>query len=405
MRAGLVAAACLAVCAGPASAAPPDVIRTGGPSRPADSKLAVVASGRDLVGKSFRVLDDAGRAVLSGKLTRASGSRAPWKRAAVADLSAVAAPGSYRVAVGRLHSRPWVVADDAPSGAITAMLQFFAANSDGNEPSPVHGPSHLNDAVVASGPYAGERFDLTGGWMDAGDMVKFTSTTGHSAALLQAAARLMPSRAAELNAAADVGVRWLVKAHPMPDLFIAQVGDERDHDISFRGPAKDDASSLPGIGVRAAYAGVGSDLAGKAAAALAMAADRTTGPERDALVAQARQWYASGDAAQAPLRGLAGKFYESDSWTDDMAAGAAALYRTTGEQQYLTDALDLLKGADMDSAFGWGEFAGFAAADLCGELGAPGVADDSARAQACDALANAATAALERTRRDAFGMP
>src|SRR3954449_5699866 len=193
MRAGLAAAACVAACAGPASAAPPDVIRTGGPSRPADSKAAVVASARDLVGKSFRVVDESGRAVLSGKLTRASGSRAPWKRAAIADLSTVAAPGSYRVAVGRLRSRPWVVADDAPAGAITAMLQFFAANSDGNEPSPVHGPSHLNDAVVASGPYTGQRFDLTGGWMDAGDMVKFTSTTGHSTALLQAAARLSPA--------------------------------------------------------------------------------------------------------------------------------------------------------------------------------------------------------------------
>src|SRR3954464_2514423 len=223
MRAGVVAAACLAVCAGPASAAPPDVIRTGGPSRPADSKLAVVASGRDLVGKSFRVLDDSGRAVLSGKLTRASGARAPWRRAAVADLSAVAAPGSYRVAVGRLRSRPWVVADDAPSGAIAAMLQFFAANSDGNEPSPVHGPSHLNDAQIASGPYAGQHFDLTGGWMDAGDTIKFTQTTGYVATVLQAAARLDEHQSDALNGASDVGIRWLVKAHPRPDLFIAQV--------------------------------------------------------------------------------------------------------------------------------------------------------------------------------------
>src|SRR3954451_24741532 len=106
MRAGLAAAACVAVCSGPASAAPPDVIRTGGPSRPADSKVAVVASARNLVGKHFRVVDASGRVVLAGKLARASGSRAPWKRAALADLSAVAAPGSYRVAVGRLRSRP-----------------------------------------------------------------------------------------------------------------------------------------------------------------------------------------------------------------------------------------------------------------------------------------------------------
>src|SRR4051794_13187553 len=165
MRAGLAIAACMAACSAQAVAAPPSVIRTGGPSRPGDAKVAVVASAQNLAGKRFRVLDASGKQVLSGKLTQASGSRAPWRRAALADFSAVRAPGSYRLAVGRLRSRPWIVADDAVSGAIAAMLQFYAANNDGNEPSPVHAPAHLNDAVVASGPYAGQRFDLTGGWM------------------------------------------------------------------------------------------------------------------------------------------------------------------------------------------------------------------------------------------------
>jgi endoglucanase len=407
MRMSATAVLAVAIAPSVASATPPDVIRAGGPSRPPDAKVAVVATARNLAGKSFRVVDASGATVLRGRLKGATGSRAPWKRAALADLSAVSAPGSYRVAVGRLRSRPWVVADDAPSGAIAAMLQFFAANADGNEPSPIHRPAHLNDAEIApGGPYAGQHFDLTGGWMDAGDMVKFTSTTGHSAALLQAAARLDPGNAAELSAAADVGVRWLVKAHPMPDLFIAQVGDERDHDVSFRDPAADDASGLPGIGTRIAYPAVASDLAGKAAASLAMAADRApAGSDRDALVAQARQWYEMGDTAQKPLRGLAGDFYVSDSWIDDMAAGAAALYRTTGEQQYLTDALDYLKGANLDAAFGWGEFATFAAADLCGVLGAPGVPDDAARTQACALLTAAGAPGIERARHDAFGMP
>src|SRR5215208_6778006 len=125
----ILAAAGLAVAIAPAvaSAAPPDVIRTGGPSRPADAKVAVVASARNLAGRQFRVLDGSGATVLRGKLRRAPGARAPWKRAALADLSAITAPGSYRVAVGRLRSRAWVVADDAPAGAIRAMVQFFAA--------------------------------------------------------------------------------------------------------------------------------------------------------------------------------------------------------------------------------------------------------------------------------------
>jgi hypothetical protein len=381
------------------AASPPSVIRTGGPSAPGDTKVAIVASAGNLAGKRFRVLDASGAVVLSGKLGRAPGRAAPWKRAATADLSAVGTPGTYRVAVGRLRSRPWVVDDAAVQQPIATMLQFFAANSDGNEPSPIHGPSHLNDATVASGPYGGQHFDLTGGWMDAGDMIKFTQTTGHSATVLQAAARLDPEQADALNSAADVGVRWLVKAHPRPDLFIGQVGDERDHDLGFRDPATDDASGDAGIGTRQAYPATGGDLAGKAASALAMAAQRATGDARDALVAQAREWYAMGQAANAPAK-LAGDFYTSTSFVDDLAAGATELYRATGEQPYLDQAKSYLAQADKDSAFGWDEFGGFAAADMCGLLGAP-----TLDTGACAVINDVGAAAIARARRDAFGIP
>ena len=404
MRVALVLAASAgiasALAASAAGAAPPDVIRTGGPSRPPDAKVAVVASTRSLAGRRFRVLNAAGAVVLSGKLARAAGTSSPWKHAVIADLTSLTAAGSYRVAVGRLRSRPWVVDEHAPSEAIAAMLQFFAANSDGSEPSPVHGPSHLNDAMVASGAYDGQHFDLTGGWMDAGDMIKFTQTIGHSAVLLQAAARLDPDQADALNTAADVGVRWLVKAHPRPDLFIGQVGDERDHDVGFRDPALDDATGGAGIGTRLAYPAVGGDLMGKAAAALAMAAQRAAGDARDQLLAQAREWYAAGDAANAPARGLPGGIYDSAGFIDDMAAGATELFRATGEQQYLADALDWVKGSEMGSAFDWNEFGGFAAADLCGLLGAPMLSNDP-----CGALAGAALPAQRQARRDAFGIP
>ena len=110
-------------------------------------------------------------------------------------------------------------------------------------------------------------------------MLHFTQTTAFAAVLLQAAARLDPADAAALNGEADVGVRWLLKAHPFPDAFVAQVGDERDHERGFRDPAIDDASSKPGIGTRFAYTlppeRIGGDLGGKAAAALALAFQRT----------------------------------------------------------------------------------------------------------------------------------
>jgi hypothetical protein len=399
MRVGLASAALFLAAALPASAAPPDVIRTGGPSRPGDSKVAIVASSKPLSGKRFRVVDASGAVVLSGTLRRAAGTARPWRRAAAADLSSIESPGAYRVKVGRIQSRPWVVAENATQDAIAAMLQFYAANSDGNEPSPLHGPSHLNDAMIASGPYGGQRFDLTGGWMDAGDMLKFTQTIGHSAAMLQAAARFDPGQADALNSAADVGIRWLVKAHPRPDLFIGQVGDERDHDLGFRDPAGDDALGDPGIGVRLAYPAVGGDLGGKAAAALAMAAQRAAGDAHDGLLQQAREWYASARAASAPAK-LPGDIYAGPSSADDLAAGAAELYRATGERAYLDQANEYLAQANVDAAFGWDEFADFAAADICGMLGAP-----TLDTGACARTGDGGAAAIARARRDAFGIP
>ncbi|MBJ7330543.1 MAG: glycoside hydrolase family 9 protein [Solirubrobacteraceae bacterium] len=403
----LSALVCL-FAAAPAIAAPPDTIRVGGPSSPDDAKVAVVGTSSSAVGRTFRVVTRTGRTVLTGRLTAARGTAAPWRHTARADLSAVRTAGSYTVRVGRLRSRTWLVRPEAQRTPVRTILRYFSTNADGREPSPAHGPSHLHDAVVATGPYAGQHFDLTGGWMDAGDTLKFTQTTAYAAAALQAAARLDPADAAELRATADVGVRWLVKAHPRDDLFIAQVGDERDHQLGFRDPASDDASPEPGIGTRQAYPNMGGDLGGKAALALALAADRATGAARDALLDQARTWYAAGVASGRPAPDLpkpAGGFYVGDTADDALAAGAAALYRSTGEQAYLESALRFLGRTHADGSLSWNRLAGFAAADLCGRLGAPAVSDAAAREIACRALTAQGAAAIGQARSTAFSTP
>lgn len=397
------AVALLGIPAGGASAAVPDVVRTGGPSAPADFKVAVVGSASDRLGAPFQVLRSDGTTAFSGTLTAAYGSPSPWARAYRADFSGLRTAGTYTVKVGTLRSRPWVITATPAATPISRMLKFYDAQNDGNEPSALHGPSHLNDGVLAAGPRAGEHVDLTGGWMDAGNQVKFVQTTAHSAILLQTAARLYPAFAPSLNATADVGIRWLRKAHPSPDLFVVQVGDQRDSDRGFADPADDDASSEPGIGTRPAYPQAGADQAGKAAAALALAAGRApTAAARAALVAAAREWYAFGRAHPAPGAELDG-FYYSDSTADDMAAGAAALHRLTGERHFLDEALAYL--ADAPYGLTWASFGSWAAADLCGVLGRPAVADASAKATACDVLEDGARYASSFSGANAFGTP
>jgi len=409
-RIPLAAATVAAVLAPAARAAPPPTIRTGGPSAAADAKRAVVLGSRALAGKRFTVTDAAGTVVLRGRLSRAPGRAAPWRSAAIADLTAVTAPGSYRVRAAGLRSRPWVVDDGAGTrAALRHILRFYAVNSDGAEPSPVHGPSHLNDATIVGGSLDGQHADLTGGWMDAGDTLKFTGTTSYTVVALLLAARLDAADAPALRATAGVGVRWLLRAHPAADVFVSQVGEiESDHDrdpASGFDPAADDRSGNPRISHRQALTGIGTDSGGRTAAALALAAQSEPDPAlRDRLIAEARAWYAAGEQANKLAPRLPEDPYPSGSGNDDMALGAAELYRATGEPQDLADALDWLNGLDGTGSTYWDEVQLLAAAELCGVLGVPAPSPD-ASARGCGLLRTGASAAARRARRYALGTP
>lgn len=398
---------------------PKAAIRVGGPSAPGESKVAIVGTRSRLGGHRFEVRDAAGAVVLRGKLRRAPGRPAPWNHAYRANLTPITTPGSYTVHVGKLGSRPWEVTAGGVHPTIRAILGFFNANRDGSEPSQLHAPAHLNDATIHpdAAAHGGTPIGITGGWMDAGDMIHFTQTTAFATAVLQAAARIDPADAGVLNTEADVGVRWLMKAHPYPDAFVAQVGDERDHQRGFQDPTADDASSAPGIGTRFAYTlppnRIGGDLGGKAATALAMAFKRIGWPP---LLAAARQWYDAGQASRAPAPplpeagypGFAGDFYNAGHWQDSMAAGALELYRATGEQRYLDDYGTYIASgqSDADGTIGVVDsFAQLAAADACGALGLPPIPEGPARDRSCALLRTDGEIAVGQARSNAFGMP
>jgi len=402
-----VSLAALAVAFTPATAgAAPTVIRVGGPSAPKDAKVAIVASERSLSGRPFTVLRE-GRVVMRGRLRPAPGSSRPWAHAYRANLSRIRQKGRYRVRAAGETSRPWRVGTHREQTLFKRLQNFFNTNRDGASPSRHHGPSHLNDAVIQGGPHAGEHVDLTGGWMDAGDMIHFTQTTAFSALLLQAARRLEPSAP---GGEAQVGVLWLQKAHPFPDVFITQVGGEIDHDQGFRDPAEDDSSSVPGISRRRAYhwgSRAGADIAGKVAAALAFAADEAViPPVRGPLINAATAWYEAGRASARPSPVLPGTggFYTFDTWRGSMAAGAAALNRATGDPAYLAQALAYLRAARNEryAALEPATMAPFAAADICGVLGAPALGGEAAQDFACRYLRDGASATLDYSRRNAF---
>ena len=124
----------------------------------------------------------------------------------------------------------------------------------------------------------------------------------------------------------------------------------------------------------------GSSAAGSAATSPARRRRRwrspTTARGDAADLTQARQWYAAGQGG-APPDAAASRAASTATrlWKDSMAGGAAALYRATGEQhvpERCDSATCAPSQSEADGTLGVVDsFASFAAADVCGALGAP----------------------------------
>lgn len=363
-----------------AAAAASPVIRVPLVAEPGEVPPAVVAADTSLADSTYSVVEvtDGGAVVDSGSLELLSGPANPWDHAGLADLSAITEPGVYRVVVDGETSSVIEVGDHLYRGVLGGTLAIFDANADGDEPSGWHDPSHLNDrrSRIANGPHRGERIDVEGGWMDAGDQLKFTGTTAYATLMLEIAAANQPAQVAALTESASIGVRWLRKAHPRRGVFVAQVGHtDADHNAGFRDPTVDDESDDPRRRRRPSYVLTprtgGSDVAAITAAALANAAMRLGPERRSRLVGRARAWLAEAVALGGVWRNCC---YQQDSWRDDVAVARAALWRVTGRRSDADGALVALRRATGNGEMNWlvgadsYEMSAIAAAELCGVL-------------------------------------
>jgi len=327
-----------------------------------------------LSGAPFKVVDAKDRVVAAGRLGASIGRwNAKYPSVHTADLSALNTPGTYRIvltgtAAGRSPAFRIAGARELMTPLVRDNVRFLQAQRDGADVLPgalQHGPSHLadQDATVYAAPDydeegtellddrltpTGDQVDVSGGWFDAGDFLKFTGTTSYSVAELLLAQRDLAGMK-ELSAEASHGLAWLDKMWDGDsETLYAQVGIgagndavRTDHDV-WRLPEADDRLDVsPGDPdytikhrpvFRAAAPGepISPNLAGRVAAVFALAAQRaaTTDP------AQARGWLdkaaavyalADTDPDEPLVTAFPNAFYPEDSWQDDMEFGGAEL--------------------------------------------------------------------------------
>ena len=104
---------------------------------------------------------------------------------------------------------------------------------------------HQHDGRTAYGPRPESTYiDVTGGWHDAGDQLKYLITSSNATARMLLAYELQPEKFGDVvdalghpspNGIPDVldeakwGLDWMHKMHPAPDELYHQVADDRDH--------------------------------------------------------------------------------------------------------------------------------------------------------------------------------
>ncbi|MCK4745744.1 MAG: glycoside hydrolase family 9 protein, partial [Bacteroidales bacterium] len=306
------------------------------------------------------------------------------------DFSGVKKPGRYYLEARKTRARSQVltISDSAYGHQQEKLLGFMRQQRCGYNPC-LDMVCHQRDGKSAFGPMPDSTYiDVSGGWHDAGDQLKYLITGSYATAHMLKAYELYPERFADLvnalgqpgpNGIPDIldeakwGVDWILKLHPKPGQLVHQVADDRDH-VGWKMPDQDPSDYGWGKNsYRVAYFATGepqglgrykskatgvSNLAGRSAAALAQASQiwrRDLDDPGFAAVClskaislydlgKSNEGYQQGNSFGAPYR------YGEITWADDMEWGASELYRATGDVQFLEDAK---KYARMAGTVSW----------------------------------------------------
>ncbi|HET9958015.1 MAG TPA: glycoside hydrolase family 9 protein [Polyangiaceae bacterium] len=226
--------------------------------------------------------------------------------------------------------------------AFQKALMFYEFQRSGKLPADTRN-NWRGDSGLKDGADAG--LDLTGGWYDAGDHVKFNLPMAYSAAMLAwsllespvaySATGALDSSLANLKWATD----YLIKCHPEPNVYYYQVGDGNlDH--AWWGPAEAMQMERPSFKVTASAGG--STVVAETAAALAAAAlvfQNSDPAYADQCLSHAKQLYEFAETTQSDVGyTAAANFYTSSGFWDELSWAGAWLHRATGDATYLQKA-------------------------------------------------------------------
>ena len=371
---------------------------------PHSSKVAVFMSDEVTELSSFSLINVfTGEKIGPFSLVRHTGSIGKMATTYRLNFSEFTQPGTYCIQAGSVQSPRFTIGAHVYNGTADFLLHYMRQQRCGYNPY-LNDSCHVHDGYIVYHPTkTGQHLDVRGGWHDAGDYLQYTTTSANAIYQMLFAYQQNPQAFGDAydangrpgaNGIPDIvdeikwGLDWLNRMNPEPGELYNQIADDRDH-ASMRIPSQDpvDYGYGPGLG-RPVYfcsgepqergrktggmnatTGVAS-TAGKFASDFALGAEvlKPFYPEFAAEIAsKADAAYQQGIKQPGVCQTasvLSPYIYEEDNWTDDMELGAMELYRMTGEEKYLHQAMEYGRrepftpwmGADSARHYQWYPF-------------------------------------------------
>ncbi|MCL2633570.1 MAG: glycoside hydrolase family 9 protein [Oscillospiraceae bacterium] len=243
--------------------------------------------------------------------------------------------------------------------ALQKSILFYEFQRSGKLPNNMR-TNWRGDSGMDDGKDVG--LDLTGGWYDAGDHVKFNLPMAYTATMLAWSVyedKQSYLASGELTHILE-NIKWandyFIKCHPEPNVYYYQVGNgHADH--AWWGPAEAMQMNRPAYKID--NSNPGSTVAAGTAAALASCAMVFKEYDKayaDECIKHAKELFDFAERTKSDSGYTAANdFYRSWSgWNDELAMAAIWLYKATGESTYLTKAKTYIELAANGDYHQWG---------------------------------------------------
>ena len=285
------------------------------------------------------------------------------KYSALIDFSALKSKGEYFIEYQNMKSYPFLIDDSLYNSIRDSVSLFFKVQRCGPTNPLMHKVCHLQDATKVIGYSDSSAIDLTGGWHDAGDYIKFVYTTAFTTYLLIFSYEFDPDKFSfdldndsvpDILQEAKVGLDFLLRCNFSEEAFITQVQDDRDHKVGWRMPENDTLTFD-----RPAFVKMNKSQIGIYSAALAIASRIWKERFLDNIFAN-KCLNASEKIFR--LRNKISdykddeKYYNQNEFNSKLALGALEIFKSKDDKNYLSLALEYGKNIAENNWWSWGDF-------------------------------------------------